>query len=119
MSMIELKERAQSKIEGIQKANRDKSMAKIKQLTEQHQKEGKQKVKQSKADKSMFDDLEAGEDSDNKQGETSKKWPNGNFKNKGKVHESKQKNKRQQKEANKSVKLSRAKGIIDLEPREE
>lgn len=87
--MVELKERAQSKIEGIQKANREKSVAKIKQLTEQHKKEGKYKQpKQSKADKSMFDDLDAGEEK-NAEGETAKKWPNGNFKNKGKVDESK------------------------------
>ena len=88
--MIELKERAQTKIEGIQKLNREKSVAKIKQLTEQHKKEGKQKQKMSKADKSMFEDLDAGnEDEGNAEGETGKKWPNGNFKNKGKVHESK------------------------------
>ena len=62
----------------------------------------------------MFQDLDAGDD-DNVAGETAKKWPNGNFKNKGKVDESKQKNKRQQKEAKKTVKISRAKGIIDLE----
>ena len=91
--MIELKERAQAKIEGIQKNNREKSVAKIKQLTEQHKKEGTFKTKSqkmSKADKSMFTDLEAGNDDDgNVEGETAKKWPNGNFKNKGKVHESK------------------------------
>tara|TARA_B110001450_G_C17420954_1_gene399857 strand:+ start:276 stop:482 length:207 start_codon:yes stop_codon:yes gene_type:complete len=62
--MIEIKERAQSKMETIQKTNRDKSMAKIKELTEQHKKDGKHKQpKQSKADKTMFDDLE-GDNSD-------------------------------------------------------
>lgn len=64
-------------------------MAKIKELTEQHKKDGIHKQpKQSKADKSMFQDLDAGDD-DNVAGETAKKWPNGNFKNKGKVDESK------------------------------
>lgn len=41
--MVEIKERAQQKMETIQKANREKSMAKIKELTEQHKKEGKHK----------------------------------------------------------------------------
>ena len=39
--MIEIKERAQQKMETIQKVNREKSMAKINELTEQHKKEGK------------------------------------------------------------------------------
>jgi hypothetical protein len=88
--MVEIKERVQSKMETMQKSNREKSMAKIKELTEQHKKDGKhnKQPKQSKADKSMFDDLE-GEDSDG--GDKAQK----EFKNKGKVHESKQKNKRQ------------------------
>ena len=34
LSMIEIKERAQQKMETIQKVNREKSMAKIKELTE-------------------------------------------------------------------------------------
>jgi hypothetical protein len=102
MSMVELKERAQSKIENIQQQNRDKSMAKIKQLTEQH----KKTPKVSKADKSMFEDLEKGESDD----ETPKKM----FKNKGKVDESKLANKRKQKEAKKSIKINKTKGIIDL-----
>ena len=55
----------------------------------------------------MFDDLEAG-DSDGE------KKPQKEFKNKGKVHEDKQKNKRQQKEAKKNLKIGREKGIIDL-----
>ena len=58
--MVELKERAQQKIETIQKTNREKSVAKIKQLTEEHKKSGK-----SKADKSMFEDLgDGGDESD-------------------------------------------------------
>ena len=81
--MVEIKERAQQKMETIQKANREKSMAKIKELTEQHKKEGKHKQpKQSKADKSMFDDLDGDSDGEKK--------PQKEFKNKNKVHESKQ-----------------------------
>ena len=62
LSILELKERAQQKIENIQKNNREKSMAKIKQLTEEHKKSGINKM--SKADKSMFEDMDKGNDSD-------------------------------------------------------
>lgn len=62
----------------------------------------------SKADKSMFDDLDKGESDDEKP----KKQQ---FKNKGKVDESKLANKRKQKEAKKSIKINKQKGIIDLE----
>ena len=103
MSMVELTERAQSKIENIQQKNRDKSMAKIKQLTEEH----KKNPKVSKADKSMFDDLDKADSDDEK--------PKKVFKNKGKVDESKLANKRKQKEAKKSIKINKQKGIIDLE----
>ena len=103
MSMVELKERVQSKIENIQQKNRDKSMAKIKQLTEEHKKQGKI----SKADKSMFDDLDKADDDDEQ--------PKKMFKNKGKVDESKLANKRKQKEAKKSIKINKVKGIIDLQ----
>ena len=36
LSLVELKEKAQSRIEEIQKVNREKSQAKIKELTEMH-----------------------------------------------------------------------------------
>ena len=106
MSMVELKERAQQKIENIQQKNRDKSQAKILQLTEEHKKSGKG-PKMSKADKAMFEDLDQA-DSD---GDEPKKM----FKNKGKVDESKLANKRKQKEAKKATKINKQKGIIDLE----
>ena len=106
LSMLELKERAQQKIENIQQKNREKSQAKIKELTEEHKKSGKG-PKMSKADKSMFDDLEQADSDDDK--------PKKVFKNKGKVDESKLANKRKQKEAKKATKISRQKGIIDLE----
>lgn len=78
-------------------------MAKIKQLTEEHKKSGKV----SKADKAMFDDLDKVESDDEQ--------PKKMFKNKGKVDESKLANKRKQKEAKKSIKINKQKGIIDLE----
>ena len=106
LSMFELKERAQQKIENIQQKNREKSQAKIKQLTEEHKKSGKG-PKMSKADKSMFDDLDQADSDDEK--------PKKEFKNKGKVDASKLANKRQQKEAKKATKINKQKGIIDLE----
>ena len=106
MSMFELKERAQQKIENIQQKNREKSQAKILQLTEEHKKGGKG-PKMSKADKSMFDDLDQADSEDEK--------PKKEFKNKGKVDESKLANKRKQKEAKKATKINKQMGIIDLE----
>ena len=59
-------ERAQLRIKEIQQQNRDKSMAKIKELTEQHKKEGK-----SKKDKIMFDDMEGkSDDEDDEESKT-------------------------------------------------
>ena len=65
MSMLELKERAQQKIENIQQQNREKSQAKIKQLTEEHKKSGKTKAEKG-ADKGMFDDLDKGDSDEDK-----------------------------------------------------
>ena len=96
--MLELKERAQQKIETIQQKNREKSQAKILQLTEGHKKSGKG-PKMSKADKSMFEDLDQGDSDDEK--------PKKVFKNKGKVDESKLANKRKQKEAKKATKINK------------
>ena len=61
LSMVDMQVKAQMKIDAIQQQNRDKSMAKIKELTEQHEKEGR--IKKSKSDKSsMFNDLVAEEE---------------------------------------------------------
>ena len=68
LSILELKERAQARIDSIQKQNREKSLQKIKELTKQHQENGggikkdKKKPKGDSADVQMaFDDLSADE----------------------------------------------------------
>ena len=59
VSLVELTQRAQDKIESLRKANALKSQAKIKQLTEQHQKdkkEGKGKPKKAKQAAAVVDE---------------------------------------------------------------
>lgn len=68
------------------------------QLTEEHKKNGKG-PKMSKADKSMFDDLDQADSDDDA--------PKKQFKNKGKVDETKLANKRKQKEAKKATKINK------------
>ena len=92
MSMVDLKLKAQEKIEAIQQTNRDKSQAKIKQLTLQHQKMPKVDKQEGKPDKSE-----------------NKEKPE--YKSKGKLDETKLDNKRKQKQANKAKKINKGKGI--------
>ena len=109
LSMMELKEKAQSKIELIQGENRAKSMAKIKELTHQHQID-----KKSKQGIAKIEGLGHGKGSDDdSDGEDEKP----KYKNKNTVSEDKLANKRLQKQASKQKKLNQQKGIqqIDLD----
>lgn len=125
MSMIELKEKAQQKIEDMNTVNREKSQKKIQEITKKHQQEIRdgtrvQKMKgekRSKQDETMFDDLEgdlnekAKADDDDDDNKLVGKKRDGDFKNKGKLDKSKLENKRKQKEAKKNKKINQQKGI--------
>ena len=101
VSMIELKQKAQAKIELIQKENRDKSVAKINELRQQHLK-GNLK-KRSKSQQGKEERKEVNGDDEKKD---QRKF------NKGKVNAGKHANKRKQKEADKKKKMNKEKGII-------
>ena len=88
MSMVDLKLKAQGKIEAIQQTNRDKSMAKIAALTQMHK---------------TMQKPEPGTKKDYKE-----------YKSKGKLDESKLDNKRKQKQANKAKKINQVKGIPQI-----
>ena len=113
-SMLEMTMIAKQKIADIQKNNRDKSMAKIAQLTIMHEKEGRIKKpkydKNNKKDETMFDDLkddkEDGEAEENKTNNKRSK-PHKEYINKGKVADDKAANKRRTKEAKKQSKLNK------------
>ena len=96
MSLADINEKAQAKIEEMRRVNREKSQKKILELTKQHQAE--KAAKQKKAEESLSDD-----DEDEEMKEESKSSPaigvNGNakqnaIKNKHEVAPSKLKNKR-------------------------
>ena len=127
--MVELKERAQQKILSIQKVNRDKSQAKIKQMTMEHQQQGKRSKSQqakskqledglgmNKQDANMFDGMDE-EDTSKRQNLKRTQDQTGKDKkhvyvNKGKVEQSKLESKKAYKEAKKRAKLNKQKGIV-------
>ena len=108
--MVELKERAQKRILDIQSKNREKSLLKIKELTEGHAQK-----KQGDIDVKM-DFSEAGESGDESLDEETKKGGSkseNKYKNKGAVSEDKRKNKREYKEARKNIKIKKGQGVMD------
>ena len=101
------------KIADIQQANRDKSLAKIAELTAQHDKEGrniKKNKNKSAEDENMFNDLDDDNEEQKSSGDLKKqnhKRDKKDFVNKGKVDDEKQANKRKAKEAKKQAKLNK------------
>ena len=116
MSLVDLKERAQKRINDIQAENRQKSQQKIKELTQLHQsmKQSKEVVKQNgEEDVVMSSDGESevevngAENTTEKTGDEEKKV----YKNKHRLAEDKLQNKRKQKEAIKKIKMKKKQGI--------
>ena len=116
MSLVDLKERAQKRINDIQAENRQKSQQKIKELTQLHQsmKQSKEAVKQNgEEDAVMSSDGESevevngAENTTEKTGDEEKKV----YKNKHRLAEDKLQNKRKQKEAIKKIKMKKKQGI--------
>ena len=116
MSLVDLKERAQKRINDIQAENRQKSQQKIKELTQLHQsmKQSKEVAKQNgEEDVVMSSDGESevevngAENTTEKTGDEEKKV----YKNKHRLAEDKLQNKRKQKEAIKKIKMKKKQGI--------
>ena len=116
MSLVDLKERAQKRINDIQAENRQKSQQKIKELTQLHQsmKQSKEVVKQNGDDDVVMSsdgesevEVNGAENTTEKTGDEEKKV----YKNKHRLAEDKLQNKRKQKEAIKKIKMKKKQGI--------
>jgi len=107
VSLADIAEKAGDKIEAMRKQNREKSVARIKELTLQHQQKNGPKVdvKKSAPAKPAKEDSES-DLSDVEPAKTEK----GKFTNKNTQSKFKQENKRKQKEALKKNKAKRGKG---------
>ena len=114
MSFIELKEKAQKRIQDIQQVNREKSQNKIKELTVQHKQNPPTQGKKGQQDSDAEMNSDDGGDSSGSDGEEKKEGDKTKqFKNKGAVSADKQQNKRQYKEARKKLKMKKKQGIMD------
>ena len=119
LSLADLNERAQAKIEEMRRVNREKSQKKIAELTKQHQEQGLGKHKKEAAvddeeSQSSDDDEEMKEETKSKPEASKGKSPKDKYENKHAVAESKLKNKRALKEALKKNKLKRQKGTTKV-----
>ena len=126
VSLLELNERAQDRIEAIRRANALKSQTRIKELTAEHIAAGKGGPKKEKKSEKQVEEVDVIMDSDEEESKTQRAKPKKNggrreplegeaskkVPSKGSVSKSKLENKRTQKEALKKKKLKRGKGTV-------
>ena len=120
MSLLELNERAQGRIDEIRRANALKSQQKIKELTAEHQKVKGAKKPAPAVDQDVIMDDESEEETKEERKDVKKNGKRrdplegsaGKHPSKNLVAKSKLANKRSQKEAIKKIKMKRDKGTV-------